>query len=106
VDELREEVYSQWSWNYGNSPPCSVNKVRRIEGCGKIEILLDIGQKGKINNIAFYGDFFGNREPEELCEIMIGHTLEYNDISDAIKNLNISEFFHGLTNENFLALLF
>jgi lipoate-protein ligase A len=106
VEELRQKVYSQWSWNYGNSPPFSLRKVRRIEGCGKIEILLDIGQNGKINNIAFYGDFFGNRDLKELCEIMIGHALEYNDISGTIKNMDISEFFHDLTNEKFLALLF
>ncbi|MDR2476284.1 MAG: lipoate--protein ligase, partial [Treponema sp.] len=32
VQLLRENVYSQWSWNYGASPPCNIHKKRRIEG--------------------------------------------------------------------------
>lgn len=38
VEELRERIYSQWEWNYGHSPACSIRKERRVEGCGTLQI--------------------------------------------------------------------
>ena len=106
VEKLREGIYSQWSWNYGNSPPYSVHKVRRIEGCGKIEILLDVEKEGIIRNAAFYGDFFGNRELSELVKALIGLHLEYNEIKTALDRLDISEYIYNLKENDFLDLLF
>jgi len=105
VEELREKVYSQWGWNYGNSPPHTLRKARRIEGCGKIEILLDLGKEGIINNAAFYGDFFGNRDPAELGDLLKGHHLEREELKDTLKDTDISQYFHALDTGAFLALL-
>jgi lipoate---protein ligase len=106
VEKLKEDIYSQWSWNYGNSPPYSVHKARRIEGCGKIEILLDVEKEGIIRNVAFYGDFFGNRELSELVKTLIGLHLEYNEIKTVLDRLDISEYFYNLKANDFLDLLF
>jgi lipoate-protein ligase A len=106
VNELNEKVYSQWSWNYGNSPAYTLRKVRRIEGCGKIEVFLDIAKEGKINNIAFYGDFFGNKDPSELAEKMIGHHFKYDEIKAIIKDMDVSQYFHALKTDDFLELIF
>jgi lipoate-protein ligase A len=105
VEELREKVYSRWSWNYGYSPPHTMRKTGRIEGCGKIEIFLDIEKDGIIKNLAFYGDFFGNRELSGLTSVLIGHHLEYNEIKTALKSIDIFQYFHALDTETFLALL-
>ena len=100
-----EKTYAQWAWNYGNSPPHTLQKKRRIEGCGKIDILLDIGREGKIKNIAFYGDFFGLLDPAELADRLKDNRLEYNEIKTALDGVDINQYFHALTLENFLALL-
>jgi len=105
VGELREKVYSQWGWNYGASPPYTLRKARRMEGCGKIEILLDLGKEGVINNAAFYGDFFGNREPAELGDLLKGRHLERGELEEALKCADISQYFHALDTGAFLALL-
>ena len=105
VEELRDKTYSQWSWNYGNSPPHNMRKERRIEGCGKIEVFLNIEREGKIGGIAFCGDFFGEKEPSELSEKLIGHHLEYSELKNALKGINISQYFHALDTETFLALI-
>jgi lipoate-protein ligase A len=105
VEDLRKDVYTQWSWNYGNSPPYTLHKVRRIEGCGKIEIFLDIGQEGKIRNITFYGDFFGNRDLMELDRLLSGKRLQYGELKTALKDININDYFHNLDTETFLALI-
>ncbi|MDR2542217.1 MAG: lipoate--protein ligase [Treponema sp.] len=106
IDELKQNVYSQWSWNYGNSPPFTIRKIRRLEGCGQIEVLLDIAKEGIIKNIAFYGDFFGSKDLEELKEIFRGHRFEYNEINCLLNSVSINEYIHALDNENFMALLF
>ena len=105
VRELRERVYSQWSWNYGSSPAYTLRRARRVEGSGKIEIFLDIGKEGKIKNIAFYGDFFGNRDPAELGDILIGRRLEYDEIRTALGAVDITRYFHALDSETFLKIL-
>ena len=106
VEELREKVYSQWSWNYGNSPPYTLRRVNRVEGCGKIEVLLDIGREGIIKNMAFYGDFFGDGDPAELGKALAGHHLEYGEIKNELEKIAISHYFHALDSAAFLTLLF
>ena len=105
VKELKENIYSSWSWNYGESPAYTMRKERRIEGCGKIEILLDIDRGGKIKNIVFYGDYFNSADPVELEKSLISHHLEYNEIKTVLAETDISKYFHGLDNETFLDLI-
>ena len=38
VEKIKRERYDKWEWNYGFSPSYSVEKSRRFEGCGKIEV--------------------------------------------------------------------
>ena len=105
AEELKKNVYSQWSWNYGYSPPFTMRVARRIERCGKVEILLNIERGGAIKEIAFFGDFFGNRDPAELGAILTGHRLEYQKLKSTLKDVEIPEYFHALDIETFLALL-
>ena len=105
VDGLCERVYSQWSWNYGNSPPYTVRRARRIEGCGKVEILLDIGREGVINNAAFYGDFFAKEDPAGLGEKLIGCHLDREELKTLLAGADAARYVHGLDNETLLGLL-
>lgn len=105
VDRLKEQRYSQWAWNYGASPSHNIRKVRRIENCGKIEILLDIEKEGIIKNAHFFGDFFGTDDSDELAAILKGRRLEYNELHTIIKDVNISRFFHNTDTQTFLSLL-
>ena len=106
TEELKEKVYCQWTWNYGNSPPYTMRKVRRFEGCGKIEAFLDIGAQGIIGNVVFFGDFFGSREPSEFAGKLTGLHFKYEDIKTLTESLDVSQYFYGLDAESFLALLF
>jgi len=105
VEELSEKVYSQWKWNYGNSPPYTVRKARRIEGCGRIEILLDIGREGIIKNAAFFGDFFAKEDPAALGEILIGHHLDFPELKTLFDQVDAARYFHGLDSVTLLDLL-
>jgi lipoate-protein ligase A len=104
--ELREKVYSQWNWNYGNSPPHTLRKTRRFENCGKIDIFSDMEREGIIKNISFYGDFFGSRDTGEFEKLLAGHHLEHTEIEALLANTDIHQFFYGLNAAGLLALLF
>jgi len=106
AENLRDTVYSQWSWNYGSSPPYNVRKSRRINGCGTVEILLDVAKEGKIANITFYGDFFSNDDPLKLAAILTGHHLERNELTKVLSEIDISRYFHNMDNDTFIELLF
>jgi len=104
--ELKERIYSRWDWNYGSSPPYNIKKSRKIEGCGNIEILIDVKKDGIINDIIFFGDFFCNDEPAELIKIITGGRYEYSEVSEKLKKIDVSGYFYNLNNEAFLKLLF
>jgi lipoate-protein ligase A len=120
TERLRETVYSQWSWNYGVSPSYNLKKERRIEGCGKIEILLDITQGGLIRNMTIYGDFFGTRDIGELNARLTGCPMEAGKIRRALEGVDLSLYFNNLNGaepdapvppvkgalESFLSILF
>jgi lipoate-protein ligase A len=106
VEKLKEKIYSQWNWNYGSSPPYNVRKSRRIDGCGTVEILLNVATEGKIDNITFYGDFFGSDDPAQLAAMLAGRRFEHNELSAVLQNVTISRFFHNMDKETFFSLLF
>jgi len=105
IEKLKENVYSQWSWNYGASLPYNARKTRRVEKCGAIEILIDIGKEGVIKNIAFYGDFFSNSDLSELCAMLTGCHLNRGDLDKALQNTDISNYFYNLEKKEFISIL-
>jgi len=106
IEKIKERLYSRWSWNYGASPPYNIRKNRLIEGCGNIEILIDVAKEGIIKNITVYGDFFGSDDLNELTGIIKGCRYEYNELANLLMNTDTSRFFYNLDTGMFLSLLF
>ena len=106
IEKIKKETYSRWSWNYGESPAYNIRKSRYIEGCGNIEVLLDVEKGGIINNIAFFGDFFGADDPRDLAVKITGRHYEYNEIEKILKDIDLTRFFLNIDVNAFLAVLF
>ena len=104
AETLRDRVYSQWDWNYGASPPYNVRKSRRIEGCGTVEVLLNVGKSGIIENAAFHGDFFGTDDPADLAALLAGHRLEREELAKMVPG-TVSRYFHNMEAAELLELL-
>jgi len=104
IEQIKKERYDKWEWNYGYSPSYSVEKSRRFEGCGKINIYMNT-EDGFINNIKFFGDFFGIKDTSILENHLIGAKLERNHLKNHLSLYKIEHFFHGLNFEDFLDLL-
>ncbi len=104
IGAIREERYATWDWNYGASPAYSLRRKARIEGCGTVEMQLDV-KEGKIRNAVFFGDFFSAQDPEEFAKRLIGLRPIQEDVEKVLESTDISQYFANLNKENFLSIL-
>ncbi len=105
IEQLRRERYGTWEWNFGASPPCTIQRRRRIEGCGTVQahILLE---KGCIQELSLLGDYFSTEGPEGLAEKLMGLPMSYDACENALAGVDVSRYISGLSKEAFLGLLF
>ncbi|MCR4673308.1 MAG: lipoate--protein ligase [Lachnospiraceae bacterium] len=96
ISRLRDSVYSTWEWNYGRSGAFSVNKSRRIEGCGTIEVSMDTDH-GIIRKIEFHGDYFAVKDSGPLCRMLYGCELKEEALRPLLESVDIEDYFHALT---------
>ena len=104
AEELRRTVYSAWDWNFGASPPCQAVKQRRVEGCGRLEVRMDV-EKGRVKALRFFGDFFSLEEPAELAERLTGCPLEAGALRERLAGTDVGRYFRGLDGESLLRIL-
>ena len=104
IEKIQRERYDKWEWNYGFSPSYSVEKSRRFDGCGKIEVHMNT-EDGTITDLQFFGDFFGVKDSADLAKLLIGAKLERKSLETLLSEQNIEQYFHGLQKTDFLDLL-
>ena len=115
IDELTAKKYSLESWNFGKSPAYSFSKVSKLTG-GIVEIYMNV-EKGSINKIEIYGDYFFTKPTAEFAEKLIGVQHTYNFIEERLKEidslekssgnpLGISAYFNGITIEELSSMFF
>ena len=103
VGKLVTEKYATWEWNYGRSPEYSMNKKMRTKG-GSVQVIADI-REGRFRDLQFFGDFFGEKDPQELADQLLGIRMDKTAVADALTNINVNDFFHNVTNEELIDLL-
>lgn len=104
VEKIQHEVYNTWEWNYGKSPAYNIIKQRWVEGCGKIEVHMNV-EGGVIMDIAFFGDYFGNANASDLAPILVGRRLKAEELRKALSNISIGEYFHNLDMDDLIAIV-
>jgi len=105
VRALQAEVYDTWEWNFGRSPAYQMCKERRVEGCGKLEIHMDVARGGVITALSFFGDYFGNGDSTELAQRLIGQPLEEGALRAALEGVSINDYFSRMDLDTFLSIL-
>lgn len=105
VSRLRDNKYSTWEWNYGRSPQYTVQKKRRFEGCGSVEVSMSVAAGGAIEGIQFFGDFFGREDCAGLENALVGLPCRYEAIYRTLKEAEAARYIHGVTAEQLASLL-
>lgn len=104
VREIKNKRYSQWDWNYGASPECGVEKEERFAG-GKLELKFNITD-GLIQDMNIFGDFFGEKDVANFAKLINGKHYQEDVIAELLDDVGFSEYFVGITKDEFLHCLF
>ncbi|WP_071131407.1 lipoate--protein ligase [Enterococcus timonensis] len=104
IAQLVEEIYGNDQWIYGAAPEFTIKKRRRIPAVGIIDARLEIVH-GKIEQMQFFGDFFGEKPVEQLAELLKGTTFSRQAIKERIEAVDVGDYFTHLTNEQLVEIL-
>ncbi|WP_138755602.1 lipoate--protein ligase [Paenibacillus sinopodophylli] len=104
VQQLADERYRSWEWNYGRSPAFNVQQKKRIEGAGTFDVRLQV-EEGIIACAAIYGDFFGRGDSSEVAAKLIGTQYEASALKQLLEGLDLNFYFGPVTLDDWLGLL-
>jgi len=104
INKLVKEKYSTWEWNYGYSPKYDFEKLVKTNG-GSVEIQMNI-EKGIIQDIKFFGDFFNEHDISEIENYLKGKMHQESVIRKTLRNLPFEKYFHNITIDELILGMF
>ncbi len=104
IQQLADEKYSQWEWNFGYSPKYGLKNGIKTEG-GHLEVHFNV-EKGRIADIKLYGDFFVHRDIEAVEEALIGVEHRYEAILAALQTIQSSAYLNNISEEELAGAFF
>ena len=102
--KLRDDQFSNWSWNYGMSPKFMYNNHAKFDG-GSIDTQIDV-EDGKITDINFTGDFLGVRDWREMKAQFIGLPFTRQAVSQVLEDNKNGQYFGSITIDELLRTFF
>jgi len=104
IKRLRDEKYSQWEWNFGYSPGYKFEKLIRTKG-GNIEFHINV-EKGMIQDIKIYGDFFHRYDIDIIEKTLTGTRHDPDEIKNCLSGFNMDDYFKDVGMNEFVGGMF
>ena len=104
INQISEEYYKNWDWNYGRSPEFNLERQKRFP-IGSIEVRLDVAN-GEIEKAKIFGDFFGLGEIKDVENQLIGTRYDKKALEECIDEIDLTHYFGNITKEDFLSLIY
>ncbi|MBO0456037.1 lipoate--protein ligase [Enterococcus hulanensis] len=104
INQISDEYYKNWDWNYGRSPEFNLERQKRFP-IGSIEVRLDVAN-GEIEKAKVFGDFFGLGEIKDVENQLIGTRYEKKALEESIDQIDLTHYFGNITKEDFLTLIY
>jgi lipoate-protein ligase A len=104
VNSLRDSKYSLWEWNFGRSPKYSVRKQQRVEGCGNVEIYLEVN-RGVIEGIECFGDYFEGKGFDGIASLLKGCRADRASVMSALGGTDVGGCIHNLSAEKLAEII-
>lgn len=101
--ELMGRKYGTMAWNYGENPRSNVQRAQRFAG-GEIDARIDV-QEGRIAGLRIFGDFMGRHDVDTIEQRLRGVLYERAAIVNELANVDVTEFFAGITRDEVLSIL-
>ncbi|MDH9160918.1 lipoate--protein ligase [Staphylococcus succinus] len=103
IEQLSNEKYRTWDWNYGKNPKYNFEREEKFEK-GFVQIKLDV-KKGQIAHARIFGDFFGEGDITELENALVGTLHEFASIEEALSNYDIHHYFGAIDRNELIRLM-
>lgn len=104
INQISDEYYRNWAWNYGKSPSFNLERRHRFP-IGSIEVRMNV-EDGLINEIKIYGDFFGLGEITDVEKKLTGINYEKQAIIEAVSAIDVKKYFGNIEKQEFVDLLY
>lgn len=104
VEEIRQERFGNWDWNYGQSPDFDVAHAHKFP-FGLVDLRFNISE-GRIKEAKIYGDFFGLGDIHELEAQLVGVRYERQALKEAFEQINLQHYLGQVTAEDLVSLIF
>jgi len=104
IEQLRDEKYSTYEWNFGVSPKYTYHNEMKCAG-GLIEFNCNV-EKGIIREAKFFGDFFGRYDVSDVESALLGIRYTEDDVKGALLKLNLDNYFSNISIDELIKLVF
>jgi len=100
IESLAKEKYASWEWNFGASKEYAATVKRRFP-YGSVEISYT-SDRGVLTDVSITGDFFGERNIQDLSLSLIGCRLERTRLQEALSS--VDTYIFGAKTDDILSL--
>ena len=104
IRKLQIEKYSQWIWNYGESPNSNIIKEKRYP-FGNLQLHFDL-REGSIKNLLIYGDYLDTGDTKLISDALEDAPYILKECLERLNNGIYENVFENLEIEDFLYCLF
>ncbi len=104
INDLVKSKYGTWEWNIGNAPDYSMEKTALLTG-GLLTAAFNVSS-GKITDIKFSGDFFGEKDIAELENGIKKTPHEQGSLRTALTGLKVEKYIAGATADELAEMFF
>lgn len=105
IENLMQEKYNTWEWNFGNSPKYNFSKTIRTQRGGTMEICLDV-KNGIMEEVHIFGDYFFKSDTADIEKALRGKPHREKEVDEILSSFNLSEYFANIDKTELLSLLF
>lgn len=103
ICELACDKYRTYQWNYGYAPKCNIVRNGFFKG-GFVEVKLNV-EKGLIEDIKIFGDYFYIRNTDELESLLKGAEYSRDAVDNILSRIDMSELFVSISREEIRSLI-
>jgi len=104
IQALMNSKYDTWQWNFGKSPRYNLSHSIKTQA-GVIEFFLYVN-KGIIEEVSIYGDFFTNREISELENALRGIEHKPDTVKKVLQQMDYQSYFGEVNLDELLSAMF
>lgn len=104
IEQLADQRYRTWDWNFGYSPAYNFTRSTRTPG-GLLEVRMDV-KNGHIMHIRLFGDYFGVRPIGGIESLLAGCPHDRAKLQDRLAGVNLDEYLKGVDLPTFIDCLF